>query len=286
MTIIRFNLRTSLWFTIALIVAFAVGYLVWAETNSAWPFVASPLACQLDGKVCPDGSVVGRVPPNCEFASCPDVNDDNTACIQVITKARNPKTGEVRDFPTPCDVPEGWIVVDEEGQINCAPRGSCRNGEVCPAGTECSGIPAFGCYPLGCPYPICLAANTTISTPEGEINVKDLKVGMLVWTQDKSGKKVMAEVLKTSAQAVPKSHKVVNLILEDGRQVFVSPGHPTSDGREVEALKIGDMLDGSKVAVTKLVPYKEGKTYDLLPVGDTGFYWANGILMGSTLTRN
>lgn len=29
-------------------------------------------------------------------------------CIQVITRARNPQTGEVRDFPTPCDVPEGW----------------------------------------------------------------------------------------------------------------------------------------------------------------------------------
>ncbi|MBI2674742.1 MAG: hypothetical protein HYX22_03340 [Candidatus Yanofskybacteria bacterium] len=29
-------------------------------------------------------------------------------CIQVITPARNPQTGEVRDFPTPCDVPEGW----------------------------------------------------------------------------------------------------------------------------------------------------------------------------------
>lgn len=30
------------------------------------------------------------------------------ACIQVITPARNSQTGEVRDFPTPCDVPEGW----------------------------------------------------------------------------------------------------------------------------------------------------------------------------------
>jgi hypothetical protein len=29
-------------------------------------------------------------------------------CIQVIQKARNPKTGEVREFATPCDVPEGW----------------------------------------------------------------------------------------------------------------------------------------------------------------------------------
>ncbi len=29
-------------------------------------------------------------------------------CAQVITSARNSKTGECKDFPTPCDVPEGW----------------------------------------------------------------------------------------------------------------------------------------------------------------------------------
>jgi hypothetical protein len=40
----------------------------------------------------------------------PDNNDD-AFCIQVITPARNPATGEIRDFPTPCDVPEGWIPV-------------------------------------------------------------------------------------------------------------------------------------------------------------------------------
>lgn len=36
---------------------------------------------------------------------------DSEICIQVITPARNPKTGEVRDFPTPCDVPEGWTKI-------------------------------------------------------------------------------------------------------------------------------------------------------------------------------
>lgn len=32
-------------------------------------------------------------------------------CIQVITRARNPQTGETRDFPTPCDVPEMWEII-------------------------------------------------------------------------------------------------------------------------------------------------------------------------------
>lgn len=33
------------------------------------------------------------------------------ACAQVITPAINPKTGERKEFPTPCDVPEGWQTV-------------------------------------------------------------------------------------------------------------------------------------------------------------------------------
>ncbi len=35
----------------------------------------------------------------------------DTACIQVITPAKNTQTGEVRDFPTPCDIPEGWVKI-------------------------------------------------------------------------------------------------------------------------------------------------------------------------------
>jgi len=36
------------------------------------------------------------------------VCDEPRACIQVITPAKNYKTGECRNFPTPCDVPAGW----------------------------------------------------------------------------------------------------------------------------------------------------------------------------------
>lgn len=32
-------------------------------------------------------------------------------CIQVITPARNTETGEIREFPTPCEVPTGWEVI-------------------------------------------------------------------------------------------------------------------------------------------------------------------------------
>jgi hypothetical protein len=33
--------------------------------------------CTMEAKLCPDGSAVGRVGPNCEFAPCPDVTTPN-----------------------------------------------------------------------------------------------------------------------------------------------------------------------------------------------------------------
>ncbi len=41
--------------------------------------------------------------------------DDSAVCAQVITPGRNPQTGEVRDFKTPCDVPKGWDVLEVGG---------------------------------------------------------------------------------------------------------------------------------------------------------------------------
>jgi len=65
--------------------------------------------------------------------------------------------------------------------------------------------------------------------------------------------------------------------------VRVSPGHPTADGRAVGSLRAGDRYDGAVVTSATLVPYGEPATYDLLPSGPTGTYWANGVLLGSTL---
>jgi hypothetical protein len=31
----------------------------------------SGVACTMDAMQCPDGSYVGRIPPDCEFAPCP-----------------------------------------------------------------------------------------------------------------------------------------------------------------------------------------------------------------------
>lgn len=133
----------------------------------------------------------------------------------------------------------------------------------------------------GCP--ICLAGNTLIDTPVGQFLVKDLQIGMPVWTTDKSGQRVSGVIIKTSKVSVPPTHQMVHLVLNDGRELFVSPGHPTIDGRVVGVLASGDLYDGVSVVSVERVSYGESATYDILPSGETGFYWANGILIGSTL---
>lgn len=139
------------------------------------------------------------------------------------------------------------------------------------------GRPPYG----GCP--VCLAGNSFIDTPSGLVRVKELEVGMFVWTMDKTGKRVPGVITKTSKLPVPPSHQMVHLILSDSRELFVSPGHPTIDGRTVGDLIPGDLYNNTSVVSTKRVPYSEVATYDILPSGDTGFYWANGIPVGSTL---
>src|SRR5438445_2126666 len=89
------------------------------------------------------------------------------------------------------------------------------------------------------PCPICLARGTRIATPSGDIAVEDLRVGDSVWTRNSSGARVAAPLVEIGSTPVPATHRVGRLVLSDGREVHVSPGHPTSDGRKVADLKAG-----------------------------------------------
>ncbi|HEY8797152.1 MAG TPA: hypothetical protein VIO85_04745 [Candidatus Dormibacteraeota bacterium] len=133
------------------------------------------------------------------------------------------------------------------------------------------------------PCPICLAASTLIATPGGAVRVVDIKPGMVVWTADRDGNRVAAAVLEVGSTQVPAGHLMVHLVLADGRELLVSPGHKTADGRALGSLAAGDQLDGSTIKLWELVPYSGDRTYDLLPAGATGTYWANGVLLSSTL---
>jgi hypothetical protein len=138
--------------------------------------------------------------------------------------------------------------------------------------------------PANLSCPICLAAGTLIDTPRGAVRVEDLREGDPVWTQDEAGRSVIASILRTGHARVPVTHQMIHILLTDGRELWASPGHPTADGRRMDDLRAGDALDGARIVQLDRVPYGQGFTYDILPAGATGFYWANGILMGSTLS--
>jgi len=133
------------------------------------------------------------------------------------------------------------------------------------------------------PCPICLAVGTRIATPLGEIAIERLRVGDVVWTSDARGERIRAPLVAVGSTPVPVTHLVVRVALDDGRVVFASPGHPTAEGRRIGDLVAGDALDSARVATAERVRYLGGATYDILPASATGVYWANGVLLGSTL---
>ena len=75
----------------------------------------------------------------------------------------------------------------------------------------------------------------------------------------------------------------MRVVLADGRMLSASAGHPLPDGRLLGSLALGERLDGAEVSSIERLPYSGPATYDLLPAGPTGWYWANGILLASTL---
>jgi hypothetical protein len=131
--------------------------------------------------------------------------------------------------------------------------------------------------------PICLASGTLIDTPEGLVLVEQLRKGMFVWTVGESGQRIAAVVMDTVSTPVTLLFQVVRITLNDGRVVTASPGHPTADRRALGDYRVGDILDGGVVLAVERITYHDGATYDLLPSGATGLYWANGVLLGSTL---
>ena len=107
----------------------------------------------------------------------------------------------------------------------------------------------------------------------------------MVVSVDKSGNTVLVPVRISAHTEAPPNHHVVDLVLADGRQLTASPGHPLDDGRKLGSLKAMDTIHGVQIISATLEKYTEQYTYDILPASDTGMYFANGILLRSTLTK-
>src|SRR6266850_6184127 len=75
------------------------------------------------------------------------------------------------------------------------------------------------------PCPICLAATTLIATPRGDVLVTEIKPGMFVWTAATDGSRIAAPVLEVGSIEAPSGHRMVHVVLADGRELLASPGH-------------------------------------------------------------
>ena len=158
----------------------------------------------------------------------------------------------------------------------------CRT-QPCPEGYRCSGITKFKCFRGQCALPACLSETARIATPDGEVAVSDVREGMIVFTTDEAGRRTRAPVARVGRAFAPAGHRMVHVKLDDSREVWASPQHPTASGAPVASLRTGAAYDGAIVVAVSSEPYGGAYTYDLLPAGPTGTYWADGVLLGSTL---
>ncbi len=211
------------------------------------------VVCTIETKQCPDASYVSRSGPKCEF--------------------------------TPCTNPPPAPTAGTSGA--CTKNSDCSTGYSCidasPVTRE--GYENLRCWKNGAPRPICLSGETRITTPHGEKFVKDIIEGDIVLSVDEKGKSVFVPVRISAHTEAPFDHRVVDLKLVDGRELIASPGHAIDDGRELGILKAGDTIHGVRIISATLQKYAEQYTYDILPASDTGMYFANGILLRSTLRK-
>jgi len=102
----------------------------------------NPIACIEEAKICPDGTAVGRVPPNCEFAPCPSTcvcpegyiaegNACNPKCYYSTPKCLMPSihcmncsSFSVEDCPNQCVVCPPCI---QCSSISCQTEGFCKS---------------------------------------------------------------------------------------------------------------------------------------------------------------
>lgn len=113
-----------------------------SEIEEPNPSNDDPVACTLEAKICPDGTAVGRVGPNCEFAACP-VSDTRPEPLEIMcteeqkqaeacTMQYEPVCGlvEVQCVTTPCDpVPETFgnaCSACAQGNVISYTKGECR----------------------------------------------------------------------------------------------------------------------------------------------------------------
>ena len=128
---------------------------------------------------------------------------------------------------------------------------------------------------------VCASPDTPIATPNGERSIADIRVNDWVYSVDRDGIKAVrvARVIRRPVR----NHHVIRVMIDAGRNLEISAPHPTADGRTFGDLRVSDLLDGNRIQSVEVIDYAHEYTYDILPDSDTGFYFAGGMLIGSTI---
>jgi intein/homing endonuclease len=145
----------------------------------------------------------------------------------------------------------------------------------------------------------CLPNTARILTSQGEEKIDNLQIGDSVYTFNNIDGKILAPIIQVIKTPVQKEYIMIKITLEEGRSVQASSKHPipierkyaNSSVNQFEELlfsdiKKGDHIDNSKVVSIEFVKYNGEFTYDILPAGESGYYWADEVLIGSTLFHN
>ncbi len=109
---------------VIVVVALGMLFALWATNAYVDKTSTYERACTEEAKICPDGSSVGRIPPDCEFAACPSV----VATTTTATTSDVTSTGTATPIPQGSGV-KGTILLGPTCPVerippdpNCAPK--------------------------------------------------------------------------------------------------------------------------------------------------------------------
>lgn len=122
------NIKTEVVVGIILIITVIIGGFVWLESKQQNEILSSDLrisndfnkACTQEAKICSDGTSVSRTGPNCEFAPCPNIENEEAVVMNSQKIVSFKRTGrkefgmneyeiEISNFKDPL-----WLCIQED----------------------------------------------------------------------------------------------------------------------------------------------------------------------------
>lgn len=131
----------------------------------------------------------------------------------------------------------------------------------------------------------CLPPTACIDAPGGGIELQKLSKGDYIFSLDEQGREIVVPVLDLQRVSVGEEHRLIKLIMSDGGSIVGSAMHPLADGRLLEELESGDMIEGREVKKREWYKNEYSFTMDLLPEGPTAVYRIDGYWYKTTMRQ-